>query len=640
MRFFIFIFFIFLGVVSTAQNVDSYSTHSKKAIKLYEEANQLIGRRQFPEAIQLLQLAVSKDNDFLEAHLRLAFCYDLLRNPDLQKYHLEQVVRISPQNPRYKNVYYTLAQVYFEEGSYQKAVQCMQALKGFNLTNEKMIGQINKLENNLQFAVEGIKNPVDIHPVPLPPVINAFALQYFPVLTADENSIFFTRRNGFSFYDDEDIYMSRKDNNGQWTKPESISPSINSDYNEGTCTISADGRILIFTTCEGRKGYGSCDLYISYRIGDSWSVPKNLGANINSRAWESQPSLSADGRELFFVSDRAEGLGKRDIWMSKTDEEGKWMKAWNLGPQINTPDDEVSPFIHVNGTSLFFASKGYPGFGGFDIYKSERTADGWSKPENIGYPLNTHDDQVSLFISANGKTGYYSYEERLSEGKSKSLLYKFTFPENHLLVRETSYVKGNVFDKETKKPLEAKVELHNLETKIVLNVFQSDPLTGEYYSVLNQGGKYALYVESPGYLFESRYFNYTDSIVNKPLIIDFYLKPIKSGLSTALNNIFFDFDKYDLKEESITELEKMIDFFNTNPDVKVEIAGHTDDKGGEAYNQELSERRAKSVYDYLISHGVDSEKLSYKGYGETQPLLPNTSESNREQNRRIEFVIK
>ena len=639
MRFLIFSIFIFIGSTSLAQHLDGYTTKSKKAIKDYEEANQFINRRQFPEAIQLLQKAVAKDNDFLEAHLRLAFCYNLLRDNDKQKYHLEQVVRISPRNPRYINVYYTLAAVYFGDGEYEKAAQSLQTFESFNSTSAKLAPLVKKLDANLQFAMEGIKHPLDIHPVPLPPVINAFALQYFPVLTADENTIFYTRRNGFSFSDDEDIVMSKRDSTGQWTTPISISPNINSDFNEGTCTISADGRILIFTTCEGRKGYGSCDLYISTRIGDSWSDPKNLGPNINTRAWESQPSLSADGRTLYFISDRGDGIGKRDIWMSEVDEEGKWKKAWNLGPQVNTSDEEVSPFIHVNGTSLFFASKGYPGFGGFDIYKTEKTSDGWSKPKNIGYPINNHNDQVSLFISANGKTGYYSYEEHLPEGKSKSELYDFTFPKGHLLVRETHYVKGHVYDEETKKPLEATVELHDLEAKKVLNVFKSDPLTGEYFSVLNQGGKYALYVESPGYLFESRYFNYADSISNN-VIIDFYLKPIKKGLSTALNNIFFDFDKYDLKDESVTELQKMIDFFENNPDVKVEIAGHTDNKGGNAYNQKLSELRAKAVYDYLVAHGVDPARISYRGYGETKPLLPNTSEANMEKNRRIEFVIK
>ncbi len=597
----------------------------------------MVRQRKFPEAIELLNDALDKDASFVEAHLRLAFIYDLLRELKQQQYHLEKVVELAPSNPRLKNIYFSLAGVYYNLGQYQRSSEQLSTLQRMDIDNARMLEEYNRLKANVDFALGHIDKPLNIRPVPMPEVLNTFALQYFPVLNADEEEIFFTRRTGFSFHDDEDIYYSSKDEDGQWLPPVSLSPNINSQYNEGTSSISADGRTLIFTTCEGRQSYGSCDLYITMKQGDDWSVPENLGPGINTRAWESQPSLSADGRELYFISDRAGGFGKRDIWMSRLSDDGTWQQAWNLGPKVNTADDEVSPFIHVNGISLFFSSKGYPGFGGFDIYETERRGGGWKEPVNIGYPINNHEDQVSLFISTDGRTGYYSYEEKIGGGKTKSLLYSFQFPEDAILVPKSDYVKGKVLDKETELPLEARIELHDVQRDTLLSVFSSDATTGEYYAILNRDGQYALYVEKQGYLFESRTFS--DGEESSPKVIDFYLQPIKAGLTTRLNNIFFDTDQYALRQESKTELNKVVGFLKMNPEIRVEIAGHTDDQGTEAYNKELSERRAESVYQYLIDSGIRSEQVRYRGYGESQPLADNATEQGRQQNRRIEFRV-
>ncbi len=616
-----------------------YSTKSKKAIKLYEEADLLLKQRRFSEAVRKFNTSLEKDNDFIEAHLRLAYTYDVLRAPKKQQYHLEQVLRIAPGSARYKNVYYLLGKVYFNQGRYKESGILLDQLGRLGIDNKKMKDDVEALQKNIEFALENMKTPINISPKPMPGVINSFPLQYFPVLTADEQAIIYTTRDGVTIHDDEDIVISFKDDEGNWQKPLSISPNINSQFNEGTCTISADGRTLIFTNCEGRQGFGSCDLYFSQKTGEEWSVPENLGPNINSRAWESQPSLSADGRKLFFISDRAGGMGKRDIWMSVKDKNNEWTRAVNLGSVINTEEDEVSPFIHVNGTTLFFASNGLPGFGGYDLYKSEWRDSTWSEPENLGYPLNTHEDQVSLFVSTNGKNGYYSYERTNEAGQKMSLLYQFQFPESGILENKTVYLTGYVFDKETNEPLGATIELYELGSDEPFSIFDSDPVNGKYYSILSENINLSLYIDAPGYLFENQLFDISDASGDE-IRRDIYLTPIRKGGNVRLSNIFFEFNSASLTENSKTELMKVHDFLTSNPTVRILIEGHTDDQGTEEYNLALSERRAKAVYDFLIGLGIEKKSLSYVGYGESRPLEQNIDERSRSINRRIEFSVE
>ena len=258
----VFIFFSFLALGQV-----NYSTNSKKAIKLYQEGELLLRQRKFTAAIEKLNAAVAKDNDFTEAHLRLAFSYELLRNTKGQQHHLEQIVRIEPNSSKYKNVYYSLAKVYFNQGNYNQAGEMLVTLTKLGIDNNRIREDVFQLNEHINFAKEHIQKPLEIHPKALSEILNSFPLQYFPVLTADERTIIYTERDGISFHDDENIVISNKDENGVWDKPVSISPNINSQFNEGTCTISADGRILIFTNCEGRPSVGGCDLFISYKTG-------------------------------------------------------------------------------------------------------------------------------------------------------------------------------------------------------------------------------------------------------------------------------------------------------------------------------------------------------------------------------------
>ncbi len=615
------------------------STNSKKAIELYQEADNYRVRGQYAEAIRLLNQAIDKDKNFAEAYYRLGLVYMSMRNYPQAIVNYEKGLSLTTDLRKQKVYWYDLGEASLITGQYEKAIQYLRDYIRVENQNRQKVSQAEQFLRNAEFAQANSVMNAKYQLRALSDTVNRFALQYFPVLTADQQGLIFTRRLGNGTEHDEDLVISRKDGQGRWMAPESISGNINTQLNEGTCTISADGRKLIFTSCIGRQGYGSCDLFQSIKTGDEWSVPVNLGPNVNSSEWESQPSLSADGRTLYFVSDRKGGLGRRDVWMSTLDEKGNWTRAVNLGAPVNTVFDEISPFIHANSSRLYFASKGHVGFGGFDIFFSDRTSAGWSEPVNAGRPLNDHEDQFALFITADGERGYFSHEETGEKG-NRSKIFEMLIPEEERIINRSNFVRGKVTDSRTGKPLRATVELINLATNEAESIVQSDSVTGEYLIVLNRGSEYALFTNRRGYLFKSSHFNYSEVVNFEPVIMNIALDAVSKGSSVVLNNIFFATDQYALQEKSITELQKVIRFLQENPNIAIQISGHTDNVGQVAYNQQLSERRAQAVYNFLVEGGISKNRIAWKGYGSARPVASNDTESGRQQNRRIEFLIQ
>ena len=637
LRIFLFIaVFSFFALQLNAQIQYNLSTKSKKAAEYFAEADNFRVRGQYEEAIEWLQKAIGKDKEFYEAYLQLGLILKAQGKLEEAKEVLEQMAALP--HATHAPTYFELADLYIQMGMYELARENAQKFLNLDPRNSKRRAEAQQIIDNANFAEENAARAADFNPQPLPDEVNAFPMQYFPVLTVDGNAIIFTRRNGITMDYDEDLVIARKNADGTWELPESLSDNINSSYNEGTCTISADGRRLLFTSCLGRRGFGSCDLFITEKMGDDWSEPVNRGDKVNGPEWDSQPSLSPDGRTLYFVSNRRGGQGGRDIWMSTLDDNNEWTKAVNLGAAVNTPEEDVSPFIHPNNTTLYFASNGRTGFGGYDIYFTERTAGGWAEPENFGAPVNTGEDQVSLFISANGEKGYYSLEDQ-SNPEKKSVIYEFDVPEELRVSSRASYVYGRVTDEETGDVIAAQIELFDLGADQRVGLVESDPVTGEYLIVLAEGSQYALYINETGYLFSSLSFNYEKDDLMTPVRKDISLTPIRTGSKTVLNNIFFETDKYELQERSKTELNKVVRFMNNNPEIRIEISGHTDDVGDDSYNLALSNKRAKSVFDYLTQNGVAPGRMRYAGYGEKAPAFANDSEDNRSKNRRIEFKI-
>lgn len=615
------------------------STKSKKAIELYTIADNYRVRGQFQQAIDLLNQALDKDENFVEAYYRLGLVYLTAKQypPAIQAF--ENGLKRTTDIRKQKVFWYDMGEAYLLVGSYDKAAQVLSSFINNETVSKAKIDHATMMLKSAEFAAKNKDIRAAYKQRTLSDTVNRYSMQYFPVLTADEQQLIFTRRLGNGPNDDEDIVVSLKGKRGEWLEPISISANINSKLNEGTCTISADGRKLIFTSCSGRDGIGSCDLYESNKIGSDWTTPKNLGFNVNSVAWESQPALSADGRTLYFVSDRRNGLGRRDIWYSTLDEMGKWTKAVNIGKPINSIYDEISPFMHANNQTLFFASNGLPGFGGYDIFFSEKDTSEWSVPKNLGSPINTNEDQFSLFITADGKRGYYAHEETLPNGQSPSKIVEFSIPEENQIRNRSNYVKGIITDAKTNRPLAAVVELIDLSRNSTVALVQSDSISGEYLMVLTQGADYALYVNKRGYLFRSMNFNYSEVTNFDPIVVDVKLSKALAGSTAVLNNIFFDVDKYDLKPLSFPELDKVVRFLSENQSLMVEIGGHTDSTGSAVYNQQLSEKRAISVYHYLMSKGIGKNRLIAKGYGSSVPIAPNETEAGRDLNRRIEFKI-
>jgi len=610
----------------------SYTSKSKKAIKLYTEARTLMGARSFDKAFEKLQLAVNKDPDFAEAYLKLATIYRIRFQDSLQMNCYREVVTRYPTTARFASAWYYLGLHTFEEGQYEEALTYLKDYQKLTSSKGKYKKKTKLMIENCDFAIAYKVNDFQFNPRPLPPNVNQFKQQYFPVLTADQKSLIYVKREA-----NEEIMLSTLDENGVWGNPVSISENINTEFNEGTGTISADGRKLVFTSCMGRKGYGSCDLYLSQKVGDEWSIPKNMGNAINSSAWDSQPSLSADGRTLYFVSNRAGGYGRRDIYVSQLTDNNKWSKPENIGIDINTPFDDISPFIHPNGQRLYFATDGRLGFGGYDIFFTEKEATRWSKPVNFGYPINTHNDEVSMYISSDGSKGYYSHEEKLGDSFT-STLFEIDIPPTLQIENKSTYVFGKVIDKSTKMPLIAEISLIDLDTETPIEVVSSDSINGDYLIVLTEGKEYGLFAESVGYLYTSKNFNLTDSL-HMPVEVILELDGIQVGSKIVLNNIFFEFNSFELTSTSEVELSKIIDLLNNSSISKVRISGYTDNVGTAQYNLELSKKRAQSVFNYLIENGVAKSKLTFVGKGATNFIAENNTELQRSQNRRIEFEI-
>jgi len=383
---------------------------------------------------------------------------------------------------------------------------------------------------------------------------------------------------------------------------------------------------------------GSCDIYQAFRKGNKWGMPRNLGGPVNSSKWESQPSISADGKTLYFVSNRSGGSGGMDIWVTQLAPNNEWTIPRNLGDKINTPFSEETPFIHPDGKTLYFTSDGHVGMGEKDIYVTRKDADGtWSEPKNLGYPINTWNDEQGLFVAASGENAYFSSDRKGGYGKLD--LYSFKLYEEARPTRVT-YVKGKVKDKETGKPLGAKFELIDLATSEVVIESSSDQIDGKFLVTLPVDHEYALNVSLDEYLFYSEHFSLPkEQDITKPYRMDVDLQPIKFGEKVVLKNIFFETASFDLLPESTVELDKLVAFMNNNASIHIEIGGHTDNVGKPEDNQLLSENRSKSVRQYLIDHAIPEGRIQYKGYAERQPIDTNETPEGRANNRRTEFKV-
>ncbi len=598
--------------------------------------------RDYPRAITELTKALEADSLFPEALILKGDLFSDLKKPAEAIASYKKVLAINPEFSN--NLYFIIGGLELYLGRYKEAeTDFTHYLEGKNVPDIKRKKSLAQLAN-ARFGVVASEHPVPFNPVNLGDSINTRYDEYINTITTDEEWLYFTRKIPRSEKNEElkgyeeDFYLARKKDSLGWFKARNMGSPINTSGNEGALNISPDGRYLFFAGCERPDGYGSCDIYWSKRIGDAWTEPENLGPVVNSSTWDSQPCFSSDGKTLYYASKRPGGKGSSDIWKTELGADGSWTEPVNLGDSVNSQYEEMAPFIHGDGQTLYFSSKGHPGLGGYDLFYCRRKPDStWSRAVNLGFPINTNSDEIVLIVNAKGDKAFISSDKFGGNGRQD--IWSFPLYEAARPIPST-YFKGIVFDNESGKKLQAKFELTNLGDGKTVARSVSDPVNGEFLLVLPSDKDYALNVSRDGYLFYSDNFSLKGlHSIDKPFIKNIGLKPIKVDETVILRNIFFDTDKYSLKPESVAELNKLRDLMKANATLKVELSGHTDIMGTPAHNLELSGNRAKAVYEYLIANGIAASRLTYKGYGQTKPVDSNDTEQGRANNRRTEFRV-
>lgn len=633
LRFCTIFLFLISPVLIMAQQYDPAKVN-KRAAALYEKAIAKAQEDDFKGGIVILKEAVKIDPRFLDAYLSIAGMYGEMKDYDGAIEHYIKAKGIDAEYFKDYNLPFSINLA--GKGEFTKALEAVtEFLTIPNLNSQsRMAGEFR--QKSYQFAIEyGKQKPLldyKFEPQNMGDSVNSVVSEYYPTLTIDGNELIITRR--VKHYNEDFFGTIRV--NGQWSKAQPLEGDINTDANEGAQAISQDGQWLIFTGCNFRDGYGSCDLYISYLTTDGWSAPVNLGPRVNSDGWDSAPTLSPDKRDLYFASKRNDGYGGSDIYVSHYLPNGQWSEAENLGPEVNTAGDESCPFIHADNQTLYFTSNGHLGYGGDDLFVIKKGPNNtWGKAMNLGYPINTIENEGSLIVAADGKTAYYASDR--SDSKGGLDIYTFEL-RNDIRPARTLWVKGKVFDKKTSKGLPSAIELTDLASQEVLSKVQTDE-TGNYLVTLPIGKDYAFNVNRKGYLFFSDNFSLSQKAPDSTYHIDIPLQPLEANASVVLKNIFFDSKEFSLKPESTSELDKLFILLRDNPTLRIQIGGHTDNVGKPEDNLVLSNNRAQAVVKYLVSKGIDQQRLSFKGFGADVPVADNGTEEGRAQNRRTEMKV-
>ena len=606
-----------------------------KAVQLYEKAIDLLKDGEIKEAMPLLAESIKIDTNFVDAYLSLAGAFGQLKKYD-------QAVNLYERAKAKDSSYFLLYELPYSinlagQGNFDKALEAVNRFTTYPKLNDRSIKSAQYRKRCYLFAINYAnthKNTsYEFKPINLGDSVNTERSEYYPSVTVTDSLLVFTRLNREEHREDF-IESSITDHGfGKWRE---INGDINLETNKGALSVSQDGEWMIFAAELSSQAHRSFDIYVSYYTPQGWSEQQNMGPGINTEFYESGPTLSPDKRALYFTSDRPGGYGGRDLYVSYRQPNGKWSNAENMGPEINTAGDEQAPFIHADNQTLYFTSDGLPGYGNSDLFVVRKGADGkWGKPENMGYPINTIENEGSLAVSADGLTSYYASDRSDSRGGLD--LYKFDL-RSDLRPNRTLYVKGKVMDKKTGQTLPSSVELIDNQNNKTLMKVQTDEL-GAYFITLPTGKDYTFTVNRKGYLFYSEVYALNTKSADSVFVKDIYLQPVEMNVMSTFHNIRFTTNSYELPGAAMIELDQLVQVLKENISLKVEIGGHTDNVGKQEDNLLLSNNRAKVIVDYLSSKGIAIERLSFKGYGSTKPIADNNTEEGRSQNRRTTFTI-
>lgn len=613
-----------------------FSQNTSKAKKAYAKSVEFYQNNNDKKAKELALSAIRQDDNYLPPYLLLGQLEE--EEGEIESAITNYLKGLSDNNSENSWGYLKVGSLYLSIPNYKEAKRAFTHFLTFKNYNDQQVNEAKRQIKNCDFSIKALQSPVPFKYENMGEGINSEWEEYLPSISADGKLFVITRRGPHqnSIFS-EDFYQSVfKDN--KWTMAQNMGSSINTTGNEGAQCLAPNGKVLFFTACDRDDGLGRCDIYISFKRNGIWSEARNIGPTINSKHWDSQPTISPDGRELYFVSNRPGGYGNMDIWKSVLSEKGTFSTPVNLGPSINTAYDEMSPFIHTDNHSLYFSSTGHPGLGNFDLFISRRDypSDFWQTPINLGYPINTHGVENSLIVGSDGKTAYFASNK---SGYGKEDIFWFYLPEE-IQSQQVAYLNTKVFDAETKTPMKTSVEIVDLATgRVVISSFTYSK-SGEFFTCLPANTNYAVNVSKEGYLFHSENFSLDEQSALQALKLNIFLQRLDKGNTIVLKNIFFDTDAYSLKDESEVELKNLVNFMNNNATLSVEIEGHTDNIGSKQHNIILSENRAKAVYSYLIDNGIEASRISYKGFGDAQPIASNNNEIGRAENRRTAFRIK
>lgn len=641
----------------------------RRILRDFDRSIEYLQQGRLDDAEQLLQRILSSEELFTEAWVALSevyyMRYERSNQPNakerLLRQYIECVIKINETCPSFNNYEsnYILGTYFYARNEFERALRYYETFLDKGNRNSPAYQEAKQRYDYLNRYLELVENPVPFEPKVVQGVSTVHD-DYLPLISPDGTMAFYTKaymkRELGSIYSErfveEFTVAYAKDEEGLiFTDGKPMPYPFNTGKNQGAATITIDNRIMYITICEFvSRDYENCDIYKSYRIDDNrWSELQNLGPNINGRfTWESQPSISADGRTLYFASIRETNLGfnpnnpentQSDIYFSVKDENGNWGPAQNMGPIINTTGSEKSPFIHSDSQTLYFASKGHPGVGGYDIFYSKYRDGEWSKPINIGYPINTDHDDLGFIVSTNGQKAYFASNKLKGVGGWD--IYAFDLYEE-ARPEKVFFAKGQIVDDYGVGLTDARLEVRNTRTH-QSNEGLVNAETGRYAIAITieqeEPDDYLMIVKREGHTFTSKLVNPIEDEIETPIEIDFEVKPIEVGTTVELNDINFATASYTIDKKSLIVLDSFIEFLEENPSVKLKLRGHTDDIGAFEMNMTLSENRAKSVYDYIVNKGVDASRLSYKGYGPTMPIASNETEEGRAKNRRTEFVI-
>ncbi len=669
---------IFFSFELYSQNVEFKKSNFPGKKQAFKEAKKSLknGDKAYKKkaTMQLVLDYYEKAYDFNpdngELNYKMGICYMNIENVTKALMHLKNVERLTPNLN--KNLYLQLARAYQLNSEFKKAIEYYEHFKEILNPAEFsiMFEEIQARKKECNYGIEMKNKPARVFIDNIGNKINTTYPEYTPIVNADETKLFFSSRrpnttggkvdkNDGLFL--EDIYISYKKNN-TWSIPQNPPPPLNSEEHDAVVGISPDGQKLLIY-----RGEGGGDIYECLLEGDNWTEPKRLPEPINSKYHETSASYSYDGRTLFFDSNRPGGYGGHDIYMATQNSNGTWNEPVNLGPTINTALDEESVFIHPDGKTLFFSSNGHQTIGGFDIFKSILENNNWSIPSNLGYPINTASEDKYFSLGASNRRGYYSSVKNDSYGNTD--IYIITFlgkekevinnEENRLLAyrgqgftdasasltdtaiieeSKLTLVKGTIKNREN-MPINAVIEIIDNETGEVIAQFKPNSQTGKYLLSLPSGKNYGMNVKADNFLFHSENFDVDDSEGYKDVEMDITMQEEKAGAKVALRNIFFNTGEWKLKKESFSELDRIVELMQEKPSMKIEVSGHTDNVGSMQMNLQLSKKRAKSVYNYLVEQGIKKERLVYKGYGYSEPIESNKTAKGRQKNRRTEIKI-